>query len=333
MQHVSADCRLSDEEELTLLRHCVCDPADRRFDPSAHTVLSVLACKNRRSALRAAAARSERLDKEPIECVVELPPRPAERRWIYQWHAEVVDYCEQSNVAHALQPVLEEIAMKYTPTRALQLETMQALLSTLNSRGPLPAGVSISTGGFLSLYAMFNGSTEVHVHQGSCSVSFACLLLAFYAADLKEPSLLTSLLLTLARCPLLGPFLPEFVDSRKYKRRDLFTGLPLPDEAEAPLGKLIVQVVQELSDLGGTTRRREEVTSRMMQRRTEALTKARMWGGGFSGGFGGGLEAGWGGGNRTVSFGGGFNGAVGWGGYQRMEEMAEETEKCTRQWR
>eukprot|EP00966_Prymnesium_polylepis_P043060 1000432-Prymnesium_polylepis.1 len=54
--HVSADCRLSAEEELTLLRHCVCDPADRRFDPEMHSVLGVLSCKNRRSALRAIAA-------------------------------------------------------------------------------------------------------------------------------------------------------------------------------------------------------------------------------------------------------------------------------------
>ena len=32
LQHVSANCRLSVDEELTLLSRCVCDPSDRRFD-------------------------------------------------------------------------------------------------------------------------------------------------------------------------------------------------------------------------------------------------------------------------------------------------------------
>ena len=32
LQHVSANCRLSVDEELTLLSHCVCDPSDRRFN-------------------------------------------------------------------------------------------------------------------------------------------------------------------------------------------------------------------------------------------------------------------------------------------------------------
>ena len=40
-------------QELTLLAHCVCDPADRRFDETLHTQYSVLLCKNRRAALRA----------------------------------------------------------------------------------------------------------------------------------------------------------------------------------------------------------------------------------------------------------------------------------------
>ena len=70
----------------------------------------------------------------------------------------------------------------------------------------------------------------------------------------RSSSLLGSLLLTLARKPLLGPFLPEFVDTRKYKRRDVFTGLPLPDEAEAPLGKLLTSCCGELHDLGGPPR-------------------------------------------------------------------------------
>lgn len=115
--------------------------------------------------------------------------------------------------------------------------------------------------------------------------SFATLLLPFFSNELKEPSLLGSLLLTLARKPLLGPFMAEFVDTRKYKRRDVFTGLPLPDEAEAPLGKLISTALRELQDLGSSqliwdrhqgcmisvpARRHEEVT-------TECLLLSASW--------------------------------------------------------
>ena len=64
--------------------------------------------------------------------------------------------------------------------------------------------------------------------------------------------------------PLLGPFLPEFTDNRRYKRRDVFTGTPLPDEAEAPLGVLIANCLRELRELGGAngTRARRGVVAR-----------------------------------------------------------------------
>ena len=48
----------------------------------------------------------------------------------------------------------------------------------------------------------------------------------FHILWLDPFSLLNALLLTLARNPLLGPFLPAFVDNRKHKRRDQLTGLP-----------------------------------------------------------------------------------------------------------
>ena len=113
--------------------------------------------------------------------------------------------------------------------------------------------------------------------------------------------------------------------SRRYKRRDVFTGLPLPDEAEAPLGTLISSVLRELHDLGSAgSSKRAEVSRVMLARRVDARTKERMWGG-FGGGWGGG-------GGGAVTFGGAWSGGGwgggggGWGGYQRMEEMAQETE-------
>ena len=60
----------------------------------------------------------------------------------------------------------------------------------------------------------------------------------------------------------------------------------------------------------------------MLQRRVDALTKERMWGG-WGGGWG---DAGWGGGWGGF---GGWGGGGGWGqsSYARMEELAVETER------
>ena len=327
LPHVSANCRLSEEEEATLLRHCICDPADRRFDPSLHSVYSTLLTKNWRAALR---ARRAARDGEAASCAIELPPRPDEWRWCYQWQPEVLD-----TPTEKLEALISELAMKYQHSRQLQFDGMMALLSTFNAKGALPTGVSIPTGGFLLLYNLLQGATSCRVHSANCSVSFATLLLALYPETEEaslEASFLLSLLLTLARRPLLGPFLPEFVDNRKFKRRDVFTGLPLPDEAEAPLGKLIRDLQRELTDFGGPlARRHDEVSATMLARRVDTLTKERMWGG--LGAWGGGwADAGWGGGGGGWGGGGGggWGGLAGWGGgglgggqssYQRMEEV------------
>ena len=182
LQHVSANCRLSHDEELILLKHCVCDPDDRRFDDSIHLVYSVLLCKNRRSALRAHIAAA---DGDIVECAVALPSRPAEWGWIYQWQPQVLHTTQAQ-----LDAFLAELAMKYNHNRSLQLDGMLSLLNAVNSKGALPAGVSIATGGFLMLYNMLQGATQCRLHSSNCSQSFATLLLAFFP-DLKEASLLS----------------------------------------------------------------------------------------------------------------------------------------------
>ena len=181
LQHVSANCRLSDDEELMLLKHCVCDPDDRRFDDTIHSIYSVLLCKNRRSALRAHIAAA---DGTVVECAVALPPRPVEWGWIYQWQPQMLHTTQAQ-----LDAFLPEVAMKYNHTRTLQLDGMLSMLTMLNTKGALPAGVSLATGGFLVLYNMLQGATQCRVHSSNCSQSFATLLLAFYP-DLKDAPLL-----------------------------------------------------------------------------------------------------------------------------------------------
>ena len=143
----------------------------------------MLLCKNRRSALRSYASGGGK-GGGACSCAVEVPPREKEWRWIYEWHPDVLE-CTPAQ----LDKLLNDVAMKYHHTRSLQLDGMLGLLATLNARGPVPAGVSISTGGFLVLYALFTGQTQCRVYSANSSQTFASLALAFYA-ELKEPSLL-----------------------------------------------------------------------------------------------------------------------------------------------
>ena len=353
MPHVSADCRLRAEEELALLGLCVCDPADRRYDPNlGHSPYSVYLCKNRRSALRAALAMPQAMprpeDDEPhrivgpsVECAVDVPPSRADDRWIYQSKPKKGKSLLHGVDSAELLELLGSLSMRYQHQRVLTLESMLVLISIFNDRrvlsGTGAVANTIHTGAFLTLYSLFQGGTScrvLHNTTSSASQSFATLLLPFFAAELDEPSPLNALLLTLARTPTLGPLLPPFDDTRKHKRRDVLTGLPLPDEENAPLGDLITSALTEVTLLGDATNpKRKDVEAAMLSRRVDTLTKERMWSGfGFGGGAvgGGGSIGGWGAGWGT----GGWGSGGSWGGggdgqtsYQRLEKLAVETEK------
>jgi hypothetical protein len=133
---------------------------------------------------------------------------------------------------------------------------------------------------FLILYGLFQGSIQCRnsVSEDAFGVSFATLLLGL-VNDSLGTSILSSVLLTMARVQALGPFMPEFVDLRPQaqRRSDRFTGVPGNDESESSLGRLIHSALAELRAVGGTGRAYREVTRRMVSRRTETLTKALMF--------------------------------------------------------
>ena len=84
LTHVSASCALSHREELSLLRHTICDTADPRYCAKEHSIYQVLACRNRRSELRARFAAQ----MVPLKCEVSVPRRARSEpgEWIYEWH-------------------------------------------------------------------------------------------------------------------------------------------------------------------------------------------------------------------------------------------------------
>ena len=154
----------------------------------------------------------------------------------------VMYYVMRFEIRHVMRHVMHHVHV---------MQGMLELLVSLNERKPPPSRrFSMQTGGFLVLYSLFTDATKCRpgVVGGwlapSCSASFATLLLSFL--DLSEPTLLHSAVLCLARCPVLGPLLPELVDTRVTKRRDVFSGVPTPEEPQTPLATLLRSLLAEL---------------------------------------------------------------------------------------
>eukprot|EP00966_Prymnesium_polylepis_P015710 362904-Prymnesium_polylepis.2 len=80
----------------------------------------------------------------------------------------------------------------------------------------------------------------------------------------------------MARCPALGPLLPEFNDNRVTKRRDVFSGVPTPEEPQTPLATLLRSLLAEVQAVAGDAPpARKEVLRAMRRRRNDILTKER----------------------------------------------------------
>ena len=219
LTRVSANCRLSHDEELILLKHCVCDPADVNFR-DIHTVYRVLMNKNRRSQLRAQAAGMD-------SCAVELPPMQTGQPWMYEWDNTGLDM-SQAAVDTLLDDCAHDMSLRYRHMHSLNsisdfLELFQGFNQS-NSNGP-----SVATN-FLMLYDLFSGHTTAKILNKNCSSSLASMLLVLVSDIYQSLSndgvdkgrsrgLLSSLLLTFARRPGLGQFLPRMQQKNKISSR------------------------------------------------------------------------------------------------------------------
>ena len=165
------------------------------------------------------------------------------------------------------------------------------------------------------------GACQVRLVQRNCSQSFARLVLPFLPPYPR--SILSSVILTLARSPLLGPFMPPLGPNLVNKRTsEDYLGAATDANPEPALAKLLRQVVEELGMLhSGDEATIAACRKMMIERRVDEETKRMSY---SRGGFGGqsglwGLGTGWGGGGGgggwdDTGFGGGRGGGGGWGG-------------------
>jgi hypothetical protein len=305
LAHVSANCRLSHDDERTLLQHCVCSEFDQRFRSGKYTAYRVLINKNRRSFLRAKAAGKE-------ECNVELPPMPkgiGGRAWIYEWDgAGLTDWRDDKQ----LDVLIETFDMsRYNYQQNLSgFEAMQEIFNLINSNASESQTASaLQNGYFLKLYDLFSGRTSLKLQNfggGDFAASFATMCLAvkhdIYCKCVREDGehteknsgLLSSLLLTMARKPGLAEVLTNLSNiPRPIARRGE------ESNAKDDLRLLLKSVIQ---DLQGLAQGDGQTMKRLLSRRVDALTKSRKFG--YGGGFGGYGQT-----------------------YKQLEEMAKEQER------
>ena len=172
--------------------------------------------------------------------------------------------------------------MKYRRSALIQLDGAAALLATVNATSalrrrhldrhrrlpaavqPLPGPDRAAQGGEHQLLGLVRDAPPRPLLPSS-----------------REPSLLT-----LAPPHPRAPPAPRPLSARVHRQpqvqapRRLHAALPLPDEAEAPLGVLIAKPARAARAAAAPTPWHDEVSSKMLTRRVEALTKERMWGGG-----------------------------------------------------
>jgi len=334
--HVSTECRLSQSEELALLKRCICDTADPRYNTGKYTIVQVLLCKNRRSELRVrasqlpfvpgGAAAGEAMDVEATgveamaveataveataveatagttsapaaACSVWRPGAPkVDSGWIYKWHSAITEYRAPSA---KLDGYLYDLSLIYHPRKSLELEQIMELMDRLNAADPSrlnaadpssDSEMTLETGGFLLLYDLLQGATQCKAIWTNCSGSLARLFVPLMRGLLTENTLLSSIILTLARNPRVGPFMPTF----EAKRGEPAQFLGTPDEfgGSSLLSRLIRDVVTELHELNdkqpGVI---EGVGATLIERFVEAESRraAAIRSGYGSGGGGGGV--------------------------------------------
>jgi hypothetical protein len=183
--HVSTECRLSQSEELALLKRCICDTADPRYNTGKYTIVQVLLCKNRRSELRVRASQPPLVpggagQSAGVEAMAGTTPAPADvcsvwrpgapkvdSGWIYKWHSAITEYRAPSA---KLDGYLYDLSLIYRPRKSLELEQIMELMDRLNTDRPSSdSEMTLETGGFLLLYDLLQGATQCKAISTNCS--------------------------------------------------------------------------------------------------------------------------------------------------------------------
>lgn len=223
--------------------------------------------------------------------------RPPHWDWTRMWHDNVL----RPDADEQLNALLQNMTQHYNHQRELTCKGALELITGFSQ----PASSSlerccINHGGFLTLFHLFTGHTSLeHLSRHAnpdAGASLATMLLAL-CHDAEKPSILTSILMSLARRPGLAPYLPALKVEAGGLISTVFRGLAAAagyDGEEmgrqsqpagpTPLATLLTTVQHELRTFSTS----EELRTTMIARRVENLAASTSEGGwGGSWGFGG----------------------------------------------
>ena len=235
LNHVSAGCRISFEEELQLLELCVCDSADPRFyDPETqqpkYTVYQVTLVKNRKHYLNA--LLSQNFIAETF-----LPPRSIGTDWANKRNSFVLMACAGGPESYS--SFYSGLEVNYAVPPAVSGHAVYQVIDKFYTWQEDVTGTYSGGLGFLFLYELFTGTKKAKFGDLDISASLASILLQFLS-DKDSSALLPSILSLLHHHPHLRQIFPKFQDNRQTKGRTI-KGIGDDLNPISPLGTLLEQ--------------------------------------------------------------------------------------------
>lgn len=230
LTHISLVCRLSLDDELELLQHCVCDSNDPRFfnakGQPLYSLYEVTIVKNRKHYLQAMLANPP----QPVAAVFSVP-RPQGSRWPV----------DRNYTALGLDvEAFSALEVKYAAPAQLSGHAYCDVLNAFWGEQEDTTGL-YGKMGFLFIYELLTGTKTAKILATDISRSLA-IFLTELLQDKAQDTLLSSILNIICKCPVLATLLPKYKDERSFKTTTVKAAAD-DQNPVSPLGSLLMQVL------------------------------------------------------------------------------------------
>lgn len=263
---VSATCRLSQAEALTILDSglCIADPDDPKYvalkDKASLPLAAICSLFNWRLSLRQPPGvdipRVAYAERRLNPSALINQEAPNDGQWARDWHDHVLKPNVDAEIL-SLAPKLS--GFQYLHNRSLLDYEIVTLVGQINARA---GGKALLSGGFMHVYALLCGATTT---DGKCGASLGSMLATLMCHVEGEASILTSILLTLAHRPQLALYCPPPPPSFLSNGVRL-TPLAIKKQ-QAEFTTFLTSLSRELKSVGTDV----DLTKRMVARRVEAM--------------------------------------------------------------
>jgi hypothetical protein len=226
ISHVSTRCRLTIEEEWSLIEQSIADVNDPRFDPEIYSEYEITLVKNRKSYM---GSLLNGKDDAPCFCTPHLKSELG--NWPSYTNYSALEGDSKS---------WEHLQVMFSCNNQISSDLLLRVISGFWKGIESTLGEELNLG-FLFLYGLFTGTIKAKVGNNDNSRTVA-IILTQLLSDCRSGSFLASILNILVRNPLICDKLPPFKDNRKQKQ-PLITAKGSANEPVAPLDELFASLI------------------------------------------------------------------------------------------